>query len=107
MSNHVTKEEAVITSKQFRKDADELLQRMKKHGKILVDQIGRFNDRDGEEFEDAREAVAQHVISTRDLESCIMRQGMVLKAIGTPNPYPNSKDTTNTIVDPTADNLKL
>jgi hypothetical protein len=36
-----------------------------------------------------------------------MRQGMALKYIGTPNPYPNSKDPSNTLVEPTADGLKM
>jgi hypothetical protein len=33
--------------------------------------------------------------------------GMDLKAIGTPNPYPESKNPNNTTVEPTADGLKL
>lgn len=41
------------------------------------------------------------------LEECIMWLGMDLKAIGTPNPYPNSYKPENSIVDPTADGLKL
>lgn len=41
------------------------------------------------------------------LQECIMWLGMDLKRLGTPNPYPNSKNPTNTIVDPTADGLKL
>lgn len=41
------------------------------------------------------------------IELSIMRLGMCLKAIGNANPYPNSYDTTNTIIDKTADGLKL
>lgn len=41
------------------------------------------------------------------LEECIMWLGMDLKAIGTPNPYPNSYKPENNIVDPTADGLKM
>lgn len=38
----------------------------------------------------------------------VMWLGMELKRIGEgPNPYPNSKDPSNTIIDPTADGLKL
>lgn len=51
--------------------------------------------------------VPQHILSTRDLESCIMRQGMALKYIGTPNPYPESKNPESSVVEPTADGLKL
>ena len=47
------------------------------------------------------------------LEDSIMRLGMDLKRIAEehpnrlPNPYPNSKDPSNTVIDKTADNLKL
>jgi hypothetical protein len=100
----MTKEQAITTSKQFRKDADELLQRMKEHTKAMRAQSQAGEAPIGEDFP---EAIAQHIISTRDLESCIMRQGMALKYIGNPNPYPNSKDPSNTVVNPTADGLKL
>lgn len=103
----MTKDQAIIAAKTFRKEADNLLQRMKEHHKELVDQVERFNDRSGKQFEEAREVVAQHTLSIRDLESCIMRQGMALKYIGTPNPYPNSKDPSNTVVEPTSDGLKM
>jgi hypothetical protein len=49
----------------------------------------------------------QLAISITDLESSIMRLGMVLKDLNTPSPYPNSYDPSNTKVDPTADGLKL
>jgi len=97
----MTKEQAIITAKQFRKDADELLQRMKQHKAVFREEIG-FGVCD-----DASEAIAQHTLSICDLESCIMRQGMALKYIGNPNPYPNSKDPSNTVVEPTADGLKM
>lgn len=41
------------------------------------------------------------------LQEAVMWAGMNLKELGTPNPYPNSRDSTNTIVDPTAQGLKL
>jgi hypothetical protein len=41
------------------------------------------------------------------LQEAIMWLGMDLKRLGAPNPYPNSKDPTNAVVDPTADGLKL
>jgi hypothetical protein len=100
----MTKLEAITTAKQFRKDADELLQRMKEH--ILPLKLKQENTAE-ESFVDSGEVIAQHILSTRDLESCIMRQGMALKYIGNPNPYPDSKDPSNTIVNPTADGLKL
>lgn len=99
----MTKEQAITTAKQFRKEADDLLQRMKDHGRSLR----ALGSEGAKDFEDHPEVIAQHTLSTRDLESCIMRQGMVLKYIGNPNPYPNSKDPSNTVVEPTADGLKM
>ncbi len=99
----MTKEEAIIASKQFRKDADSLLQRMKDHKKELQS----FAYLGSQIADDVSEVIAQHTLSIRDLENCIMRQGMALKYIGTPNPYPQSKDPRSTVVEPTADGLKM
>lgn len=102
----MNKDQAIIAAKTFRKEADELLQRMKEHKAALI----LFNcgpASGGQAFEDGGEVIAQHTLSIRDLESCVMRQGMALKYIGNPNPYPNSKDPSNTTVEPTADNLKM
>ena len=65
----------------------------------------------------AGDAVIQHIkemppsaektLAMRKFQEGVMWLGMDLKRLGTPNPYPNSRDTTNTIVDPTADGLKL
>lgn len=41
------------------------------------------------------------------LQEAVMWLGMDLKDLAAPNPYPNSYNPANTIVDPTADNLKL
>ena len=41
------------------------------------------------------------------LQECIMWIGMDLKRLGEPNPYPNSYRPENSIVDATADGLKL
>lgn len=46
-------------------------------------------------------------IAVTNLQQSIMWLGMVLKAIGTPTPYPNSYLPANAIVDKTADGLKL
>jgi hypothetical protein len=97
----MTRDEAIIAAKTFRKEADELLQRMKEHKVFLA------LSPDFEVAEEKGEAIAQHTLSIRDLESCIMRQGMTLKYVGQPNPYPQSYDPSNTIVEPTADGLKL
>lgn len=101
----MTKLTAIAASKQFRKDADELLQRMKEHGKQLKESSHGSLTRP--ECIDLGEVIAQHILSQRDLESCIMRQGMVLKYIGNPDPYPESKNPASPVVEPTADGLKL
>lgn len=41
------------------------------------------------------------------VQEAIMWLGMDLKRLGEQNPYPNSKDPSNEIVDPTADGLKF
>lgn len=101
----MTKLEAIATTKQFRKDADEILQRMKKYSQALKEYVRLNSGYDN--LVDGGEVIAQHIISTRDLESCIMRQGMALKYMGQPNPYPQSYNPSNTVVEPTADGLKL
>jgi len=52
-------------------------------------------------------ASRERSLVTTKLQEATMWLGMDLKRLGTPNPYPNSKDPSNTIVDPTADGLKL
>lgn len=49
----------------------------------------------------------ERALAITRLQEAIMWLGMDLKRLGTPNPYPNSRDTSNVIVDPTADGLKL
>lgn len=46
-------------------------------------------------------------VAIHKLTEAVMWLGMDLKRLGTPNPYPNSRDTSNVVVDPTADNLKM
>lgn len=97
--------EAIAASKQFRKDADELLQRMKAHKTAL--QKHAKSPWGDDPWVDFGEVIAQHTLSQRDLESSIMRQGMALKYIGTPDPYPESRNPESPVVEPTADGLKL
>lgn len=103
----MNKTDAIRIAKEFRVDADALLQRMKEHRQQLISTTKVETAVVGHLLDDPGEAIAQHVLSFRDLESCIMRQGMVLKAIGNPTPYPNSYDPKSPVVDPTADGLKL
>lgn len=112
----MTKLEAVAKAKSFRQRLDELLQEMKEHKRVLIDtraHEGRPASQQvtikphGELFADAGEAIAQHTLSIRDLESAIMRQGMALKYIGNPDPYPESRNPESPVVEPTADGLKM
>lgn len=97
----MTKLEAIAASKTFRKEADDLLQRMKEHKDALI------AERVNAIAEDKGEVIAQHTLSIRDLESAIMRQGMALKYIGNPDPYPESRNPESSTVEPTADGLKM
>lgn len=49
----------------------------------------------------------ERALARTKLEEAIMWLGMDLKRLDTPNPYPNSKDPSNTVIEPTADSLKL
>ena len=79
-----TTDQEIIADKQLRVELDNMLQKLK-------------------ELPPSRE----RALSITKVQEAIMWLGMDLKRIGTPTPYPNSKDPTNTIVDPTADGLKL
>lgn len=97
----MTKETHILVAKQLRKDLDSSLQTIKEAVKP------NFIATASSEFLDKNESVAQLTLAQRDLESCIMRLGMVLKNIGTPNPYPESYNPASSVVAPTADGLKL
>lgn len=77
-------EQAIVSTKQRRVDLDAILQAVKS-------------------LPPSRE----NSIAITKIQEAIMWLGMNLKALGTPNPYPNSRDTSNTIVDKTADGLKM
>lgn len=96
----MNKEAAVKKSKQLRQSLDAVLQSLKEFKAELI-------SADGGQFEDKSESIAQCTISQRDLESAIMRQGMVLKAIGDPNPYPESLNPHSVVVAPPTDGLTL
>lgn len=77
-------EEDVKQNKSLRKNLDEQLQWLK--------QLPNSRERS---------------LSKTKLQEAIMWLGMDLKRLNEPNPYPNSYDPSNSIVEPTADNLKL
>ena len=80
----MTTEEEIVQNKQMRIAGDAIIQHLK----------GMPSSR-------------ERSLAITKFQEGVMWIGMDLKRLGTPNPYPNSRDTTNTIVDPTADGLKL
>lgn len=97
----MTNEQLIIKAKQLRVGMDAILQEMKEHKTEIAASLKTNN------HQDPGEVLAQHTLSIRDLESAIMRQGMVLKNLAAPNPYPNSYNPQNATVEPTADGLKM
>lgn len=81
----MTPEEAIVENKQLRVALDGLLQQMK----------------------DSPRKSRNRSLAITHLEDVIMRLGMDMKEFGTPNPYPNSYNPANAIVEPTADGLKM
>ena len=83
--NGFSYEEEVTQNKQLRKDTDDIIQRIKN-------------------LPSSRE----RSLSITKLQEGVMWLGMDLKRLGEVNPYPSSKDaSTGTIIEPTADGLKL
>lgn len=79
-----TYDEEVIENKKLRKETDDIIQRVKN-------------------LPNSRE----RSLTITKLQEGVMWLGMDLKRLGEANPYPNSKDATNTKIEPTADGLKL
>ena len=78
-------EDEVISNKQLRKDTDDIIQRVK----LLPESRERS-------------------LAITKLQEVVMWLGMDLKRLGEANPYPSSKDaSTGTVIEPTADGLKL
>jgi hypothetical protein len=96
----LTRSAAISCTKNLRAYLDRGLQMLKAQKDICKDVASG-------EFENKNEVLAHVTIAQRDLESSIMRLGMVLKNIGNPNPYPESYNPASSVVHPTADGLKL
>lgn len=81
----MTHEDEIVFDKDMRKQIDEILQMVK-----------------------VAPASRERSLAITKLQEGIMWLGMDLKRLGTPNPYPSSKDPeTGSKVEPTADGLKL
>lgn len=104
MSNHtdcIAPLTTVGETKQFRKDLDEVLQRLK------------ISSHPANRCQYARVS-SERAIAITKLQEAIMWLGMDLKAINeespsneTTNPYPQSYNPESTAIEPTADGLKL
>lgn len=85
LSRGTSMETQIIETKQLRKDLDDVIQGIR----VLSSQ--------------SEETIHARHYAT----NALMWLGMNLKRLGNPNPYPNSRDTSNTIVDKTAAGLKI
>ena len=79
------RENAIVENKELRVELDSVLQKVKSS---------------------SRKSRERSIVITK-LQEAIMWLGMDLKDLGNENPYPNSYDASNSIVDKTADGLKL
>ena len=77
-------EEQIIATKQLRQELDAVIQNIRKepHSRELT-------------------------LALTKAQESLMWCGMNLKRLGNPNPYPNSRDTSNAVVDPTSEGLKI
>jgi hypothetical protein len=75
----------VAETKQFRKDLDEILQRLKSSSRLS----------------------RERSLARTKIEEAIIWLGMDLKDQGTPSPYPHSKEPASPVIDRTTDGLRL
>jgi len=94
-------------------DHDTYIKQTKEHRRALdyvLQLLRRDSDKEftGERPPDHSIRVSrERSLAITKIQEAIMWLGMDLKDMGTPSPYPNSYNPANTIVDPTADGLKL
>lgn len=102
----------IILDKELRRDIDAVIQRLKiASERQPLRAQPRENDAPNILPATTRSSRERSIAYTH-LQEAVMWLGMDLKAIndesgGAENPYPNSKDPSNTKIDPTADGLKL
>lgn len=104
-TNTMNQEPHIVLDKELRRDIDGIIQRLKNASA----QSGNYSRGPGVPSRDSRE----RSIAITKLQEAVMWLGMDLKSINdeTPgaaeNPYPSSKDPSNTKIEPTADGLRL
>lgn len=107
-------EDLIVGVKSLRVQGDALLQAIKLlKAKSAIDKygagwLGKLEDEKVLNDANALFEARRHMsLAIEHAEDTIMRLGMTLKALGTPNPYPNSYNPENAEVDKTADGLTL
>ncbi len=100
----MNQDQHIILDKELRRDIDAIIQRLKDGIKpVPTGVLGSQPE--------GRSSRERSIVVTK-LQEAVMWLGMDLKSIndesgGAENPYPNSKDPSNTVIDKTADGLKL
>ena len=111
-NDHMTyqTEDIVADTKTFRRDIDAIIQRVKNVTTLDPNTQGP----DGKPAQPiGYRASRERSIAITKLQEAVMWLGMDLKALAEENPgllanpYPSSKDPSNTQIEPTADGLKL
>lgn len=69
--------------------------------------LRKYIDRAIQHIKGSERKSAERTLAMRKLQEAVMWLGMDLKDLGTENPYPNSYNPDNNIIEPTADGLKL
>lgn len=92
-------EKHITATKTHRKNLDAILQDIRRDSETMFTGEREPNW----PIRDSRE----RSLAITKLQEAIMWLGMDLKSIGATNPYPNSYNPSNAIIDPTADGLKL
>lgn len=113
----------IILDKELRRDIDAIIQRLKSATMMPIsnesprealptkEELDQWEKRTQETMRNHRWS-EERKDAIKSLQLAVMWLGMDLKAIndetgGAENPYPHSKDPTNTVIDKTADDLKL
>ena len=103
-------EDIVIDTKTFRRDIDEIIQRLKR----VTTMDPHTQGPDGEPaWPIGYRASNERLLAITKLQEAVMWLGMDLKALAEENPgllenpYPSSKDPSSIKIEPTADGLKL
>lgn len=113
MNNTMNNDTHIILDKELRRDIDAIIQKLKNPPPSDTGYASISAPSEPSKEPDGFRRSRERSLAITKLQEAVMWLGMDLKAINEEspgaceNPYPNSKDPTNTKVDPTADGLKL